>query len=51
MFVLLAFSFFFLMIHLYFMCIGVLPVCVSVRVLESFGTGAKDSFELPCGCW
>jgi hypothetical protein len=34
-------------IYFYFMCIGVLPVCISVRMPD---LGVIDSCELPCRC-
>jgi len=39
---------FFKFIYLDFMCIGILPTYVYVRMLDP---GVTKSCELPCGCW
>lgn len=35
----------------YFMCIAVLPACISVKVPDILELELPTSCELPCGCW
>lgn len=50
-------------LYFYFICVGILPVCISVHHMhalcpwrsedgiESSGTGLTDGCDPPCGCW